>query len=385
MADSDSDSEIQHTEWVDEDGVKWGEDKLGKYKIFEKAWTMNEIRDHPMFMEDVPSDISDNPHLLALQNLIYDGQTPEELAEHFRQLGNEAFRSSTNKVSSQNALLAYTKGLEMECKDKALNSQLHSNRAAVSIRMKANDKAIDDCRRAIELDSKNTKAWFRGATASEALGLTGQALKFCMGALESSPDDQQLKRFQSKLKKQLAKEEEEHRQRRKAEAEAQQENSMATSSVKAVLEKRNVQVGPILFDVAMYFQGRQPQPQLSDDSADAVQWPLLMLYDETCQSDFVEVFDERCTLNEQFENMFPKDRRVDWDEEGKYVWDRLVAYLEYYPGSGSGTRMFRVKTEEPLTAALDNIHVPKVLSLHVLVGGTGAHESFCREHHLPAP
>mmetsp|Transcript_38267 Transcript_38267/g.101213 ORF Transcript_38267/g.101213 Transcript_38267/m.101213 type:complete len:385 (-) Transcript_38267:98-1252(-) len=382
MADSDSESEIPHTVTVDENGVKWGEDKFGKYRVEDRVWTMNEIRDHPMFMEDVPSDISDNPHLLALQNLIYDGQTPEQLAEHFRQLGNEAFRSSTNKVSNQNALMAYTKGLEMECKDKSLNSQLHSNRAAVSMRMKANDKAIDDCRRAIELDPKNTKAWFRGAKASEALGITEQGLKFCEGALETSPDDQQLKTLQSKLKKQFAKEQEQHRLRRKAEAAEQAEHSIATSSVKAVLEKRGVQVGPILFDVAMYFQGRQPEPYLASDAADAVQWPLLMLYDETCQSDFVEVFDERCALSEQFENMFPKDRRVDWDEEGKYVWDRLVAYLEHYPAHGSGTRMLRVKTDEPLQSALENLHVPKVLSIHVLVEGSGALESFCREHHI---
>jgi len=386
MADSDSESEIPRTVTVDDEGVKWSEDKFGKYKINERVWTMNEIRDHPMFMEDVPSDISENPHLLALQNLIYDGQTPEQLAEHFRQLGNEAFRSSTNKVSSQNALMAYTKGLEMECKDKCLNSQLHSNRAAVSMRMKANDKAIDDCRKAIELDPKNTKAFYRGATASESLGLTEQALKFCQGALESTPEDQQLKRLQSKLKKQLAAEQEQHRLRRKAEAEANADHSIATSSVKTVLEKRAVQVGPILFDVAMYFQGRQPQPQLAEDAADAVQWPLLMLYDETCQSDYVEIFDERCTLNDQFENMFPKDRRVDWDEEGKYVWDRLVAYLEHYaPHGGQGTRMLRLKNDEPLMAALENVHVPKVLTLHVLVQGSGAHESFCREQHLPAP
>ena len=29
--------------------------------------------------------------------------------------------------------------------------------------------------------------------------------------------------------------------------------------------------------------------------------------------------------------MFPEDRRVDWDEQGKYVWKALVAYLE--PGT----------------------------------------------------
>ena len=101
-----------------------------------------------------------------------------------------------------------------------------------------------------------------------------------------------------------------------------------------------------------------------------VEWPMLMLYDEVNQSDFVGAFDERAALEawplrthfsrplpwfsvgfgwfwvqkrsktmgkrietplldeEQLQLMFPEDRQVDWDEQGKYVWSALVAYLE---------------------------------------------------------
>merc|ERR1719230_626724 len=135
-----------------------------------------------MFMEDMPRNIDDNPYLLALQNLLYEGKTMEGMAEYFKNLGNEAFRMSTNAVATKNALQAYTKGLEMECADSKINSQLHSNRAAVSIRLKEYDKAVDDCRKAIKLDPSNVKAIFRAAKASEALGLTSQALEFCTEA-----------------------------------------------------------------------------------------------------------------------------------------------------------------------------------------------------------
>lgn len=370
-------------EGQDKKPTKWGEDEHGPYRIDDKVWTMNEIRDHPMFMEDVPSDISDNPDLLALQSLLYDGQSEEEMAEHFRKLGNEAFRVSTNKTSSQNALMAYTKGLEMECKDNVLNSQLHSNRAAVSMRLKEYDKAVDDCRKAIKLDPKNTKAYYRGTKASEALGLTAQAVRFCKGALDLRPDDE-LRQMHKKLQQRLQQEEEQQRSRKAAEDLASTEYRVAKSAVQDLLEARGVDLGPILFEVAMYFQGKQPMPSLADDADDAVQWPLLLLYDETSQSDFVEIFDERCTLQEQFEIMFPRDRRVDWDEEGKYVWDRLVAYLEYYHGDNNrSTRMLRVDSTLPLQDALQNLRVPQCLTLHVLVDSSGAHESFCREHHLP--
>merc|ERR1740130_776292 len=109
----------------------------------------------------MPSDISDNPHLLAMQSMVYDGQTMEEMAEHFKKLGNDAFRMSpATPISNMNALLMYSKALEMECTDKALNSQLYSNRAAV------------------RLDTKNAKASYRAAKAADGQGLTTQAIAF---------------------------------------------------------------------------------------------------------------------------------------------------------------------------------------------------------------
>lgn len=372
-------------DWTDDGGVHWGEDEFGPYKV-DRVWTMNECRDHPMFMEDMPSDISDNPYLLALQSIVYDGQTPEQLAEHFKNLGNDAFRSSTNKFSTQNALLAYTKGLEMECKDDAVNSQLHSNRAAVSMRMKQNDRAVEDCRRAVKLDPKNTKAYYRGAKASEALGLLEQALKFATRALELKPDDAELKGMVGKFEKSWKEEQEQHEARKKIELEEVRQLEEAVASVRSVLKIRDSRLGPILFDVAMYFHGRLPEPHLVADDPTAIEWPLLLLYDETSQSDFVEVFDERCSLHDQFQIMFPADRHPDWDEEGKYVWDRLVCHLEHYRSdNGTATELRKVDPGQPLHIGLGGVRLPQCLTLHVHVDGSGALASFCRDHHLPFP
>ena len=46
---------------------------------------------------------------------------------------------------------------------------------------------VDDCRSAVRLDDSNLKAFFRGAQASEALGLAEQGLQFCAGALKIDP------------------------------------------------------------------------------------------------------------------------------------------------------------------------------------------------------
>jgi len=366
-----------------EDEGLWGEDEYGRYRIDDHVWTMNEIRDHPLFMEDVPSDISDNPYLLALQNIVYDDQSPEDLAEHFRKLGNEAFRTANNRIANQNALLCYTKGLEMECSDKALNSQLHSNRAALSLRVEQYDKAVDDSRKAIELDPSNLKAYFRGAKASEALGLTGQALRFCAAALRQRPEEQDFLKLQASLSKRLEREERDRQRLRRVDAKEVSDRQAVDSAVSALLTSRGARLGPLLFDASMYAKGAPPRPKLTEDGA--IEWPLLLLYDETSQSDFVETFDERCCLSEQLQMMFPPDRPVEWDEEGKYIWDRLVAYMEYYPEEGRETEMFLVDTGAPLEAALQDRCLPPCLGIHIHVRASGALASFCRTHNLSPP
>lgn len=377
-------AEVDCTQIDAEKGQNFGEDEFGEYTIDNHVWTMNEIRDHPLFMEDVPSDISDNPHLLALQSILYDGNTDEEMAEHFRKLGNEAFRTSTNKMASQNALMAYTKGLEMECKDLKLNSQLHSNRAAVSLRLEEHQKAVDDCRKAIDLDEENLKARFRAAKASEALGLTSQAIGFCDGALALFPADKEVCRLRESLLQRLAREEQGRQTTRQAAQAEVMARGAADTAAAVLLESRGVRLGPLLYDVGMYTSGGKPRPKLTDDG-DAIDWPLLVLYDEVGQSDFVQSFDERCTLEEQLQIMFPPDRPVDWDMEGKYKWNQLVVYLEFFPEvEGVDTRMLRVVLDEPLCHALSSIsRVSPCLPLHVLVASTAALEHFCREHSLP--
>lgn len=373
----------------EKDDGTWGEDEFGKYRISDTIWTMNEIRDHPLFMEDMPSDISDNPHLLAMQSMVYDGQTMEEMAEHFKKLGNDAFRMSpATPISNMNALLMYSKALEMECTDKALNSQLYSNRAAVSLRLKEYTKAVDDCRTALRLDTKNSKASYRAAKAADGQGLTSQAIAFCDHAINLLPEDKDLPIMKKRLVKRLEKEEKAREQDRQVLEKAAEELRFADIAATQALEARQVQLGPPMWDITQYTRGAPPRPRLAKEGEEegdgqAVVWPMLLLYDETSQSDFVESFDDRCMLEEQLQLMFPSDRPVDWDEEGKYTWDRLVIYLECYEAEkGKDTHMVKLAAEVCLQEQLLGRRVPPCLVLHVFVADTPAHTHFCGNHSL---
>jgi len=393
MAANSEDEPQDQNVFVDEDGVMWGEDELGRYKIDDKVWTMNEIRDHPMFMTDIPSDprdLENYPLLTALQSVLYDDQSPEELAEHFRQQGNEAMKMQSSKTALLNALAFYTKGLEMECKDDKLNSMLHGNRALVSLKLGEHVKVVYDCRRAVRLDSGNLKAWFRGARASEALGLAAQGLKFCEGALKLDPNEAEVLRVKKQLEQRLEQEAKSHSDFRKKDQKDADARKAGLTAVEDMLAARGSRLGPVLFDMSMYRVangGRMPVPEKVQDEGGGpedvtIHWPLLLLYDEVNQSDFVGAFDERCLLEEQLQVMFPEDRQVEWDEQGKYVWNKLACYLEYYPDGSSETSLFQLEPSKPVFEALTERCLPPCLVIHVLVAGSPADIVFRKQNSL---
>ena len=372
----------------------WGEDEFGRYRIDNRVWTMNEIRDHPLFMTDVPSDprdIDNYPLLTALQSVLYDDQSPEELAEHFRKQGNEAMKFQASRIALQNALTFYTKGLEMECKDDKLNAVLHANRAAVGLKLGEHLKVVDDCRAAVRLDPKNLKAWSRGARASEALGLAEQGLAFCRGALrlEGSEDKtllSEVKRLQRQLQELHRKQQTAQREMRMEDARVKDAMQASASAVRNALELRGSRLGPALFDLAMYRMangGITPHPKLVEGEDDpAIEWPLLLLYDEVNQSDFVASFDERCALEDQLQLMFPEDRCVEWDVQGKYVWNRLAVYLEYYPEGSDETSMFKIDCSAAVKTLLTERCLPPCLVLHVLVEDSPAQAAFLKDNQV---
>merc|ERR1712224_268774 len=162
-------------------------------------------------------------------------------------------------------------------------------------------------------------------------------------------------------------------------AKAAEEQRFADQAAVTALEARSVRLGPPMWDITHYTRGAPPRPRLArqgeeEGDGQAVVWPLLLLYDETSQSDFVECFDDRCALEDQLKLMFPADRTVDWDEEGKYIWDRLIVYLECYEADeGKATQMVQLATGDiSLQDQLQSRRVPPCLVLHVFVSSTAA-------------
>ena len=100
-------------------------------------------------------------------------------AEELKSNGNKAMKSA----DLEEALRLYSQGIEMisGCHETCptLSSQLYSNRAAVELVQKSYEAACSDCARALEFDSSNLKAYWRGAKANLQLNRLNEAASFC--------------------------------------------------------------------------------------------------------------------------------------------------------------------------------------------------------------
>ena len=115
------------------------------------------------------------------------------LINTLKDAGNAAIKRSDN----DEAIKLYSQGIEAARAiptriSSQLFSQLYSNRATAHFSKGRLVETVDDCRKAIDLDPCNLKAYYRGAKASMGLDLFRQACEFCEKGLQENPDSRDL-------------------------------------------------------------------------------------------------------------------------------------------------------------------------------------------------
>lgn len=93
------------------------------------------LREHPLFMKDVPEDISHNPNFEALQNLAF-SDTPENIARSCNERGNGLYKKGPAILYyMREALKCYEDGIEAGGKEGDVNAKLYSNRALINFNL----------------------------------------------------------------------------------------------------------------------------------------------------------------------------------------------------------------------------------------------------------
>jgi len=92
-------------------------------------------------------------------------------------------------------------------------------------------------------------------------------------------------------------------------------------ALQQAIHKRGIVMGPYLFDV----QKKDTSKVYLDDQGQ-LHWPVMFVYEEYAQMDFIEDFMEDSTFNDHLCAIFPENEFPDWDVHKKYSGPDIEIY-----------------------------------------------------------
>ncbi|KAG1941012.1 tetratricopeptide repeat protein [Pimephales promelas] len=354
--------------------------KTQKYKnAFNESNWEEEFNNVPMFMKTAPENIDPekNPDLACIQSIIHDDdRTPEEQARSLKDEGNDYFKEKNYKKS----VVSYTEGLKKNCMDLELNAILYTNRAAAHFYLgtfsiySANHNeiygnmrsALNDATVAKKLKPDHIKAIIRGAQCSKELHNYNGALQWCDEGLKLVPTDKKLLELRAtadKLKREADKD------ARKAKVKAKKEQNERKALLAAIKERgiKLLKTEPsrhrdsdsedddgasrALGDLELDGMGSQEATgaRVFMDEQGVLHWPVLFLYPEHSQTDFISAFCENSSFMDHLALMFG-DELPPWDTERKYQPQNLQLFFED-PEKG---HLYQVDLEKSLLNVLQH-------------------------------
>jgi tetratricopeptide (TPR) repeat protein len=192
-----------------------------KYKdgLSEDNWE-EELEQIPLFMTKAPEDVDPEsaPAVAALQDLIYQEDTPHSRAMAYKEDGNEHF----GKKRYKRAIEAYSRGLGQQCSDQALVAILHCNRATSHYHLGNFRSALTDASHAHKSDPGYMKAVIRAAECCVRLGRYSEAVQWCDTGLRREEKQGRLRELRARA---VAEGKRQERDRRKEEAAAKAKSS----------------------------------------------------------------------------------------------------------------------------------------------------------------
>lgn len=307
---------------------------------------MNRI---PLFMttlDETDGEGGQNDALEALKALAYEG-TKAEIAENFRQQGNERARAKqwTDAKEFYDKAIAALKAPKKEPnpedgppivdvtdievdeeeeakKEKVIEEACYINRALCNLEKKNYRSCIQDCAATIRLNSSNVKAYYRSATACLALDKITEAVDACSLGLAIDPSNAPLKALQTKVVARKAHLESVEKARREREAKAASERATLSLALKSRgIKTRTTEQAPNLEDAEIKLEDKM-------DPSSTLSFPVMLLYPTHSQSDFIKAFAETETLNQHLDYIFP----LPWDHDQEFTANDVEAYMETIAG-----------------------------------------------------
>ncbi|XP_044004446.1 DNA polymerase interacting tetratricopeptide repeat-containing, protein of 47 kDa-like [Aphidius gifuensis] len=294
----------------------------------EDKW-QEEFEKHPFFMKKSPEPGDEvSPLMEGLQQLKYDANenTPEELAANYKEDGNFNFKCKKYRL----AILSYTEGIRSKCNDDNLLAQLYNNRAACHFMIKNYLSCLNDCMTALKYQSNYPKAMSRAAVCCFNIKKYTKCIDLCNKYINEYGDNNE--EIMSLLKNSIIERKKKERDDRMKDARLKKLETEEDRLVKAIID-RNINIDIPIGKMTIDLNDFVPQiPQLSqnrvkfDNKTNRLVWPVMILYPETMQTDFIQSFHEDTPFLDQLEDLFIEP--PEWDIEQRYIVDNLNVYFE---------------------------------------------------------
>ena len=291
-----------------------------------------ELEKHPLFARNAGGENGElSPLLQGIQDLKYspDENTPEELAKNYKEDGNYNFKFKKYR----HAVLAYSEGLRHKCADDTLNAQLLTNRAAAQFHLGNYRSSLLDARLALKKNPDHMKAVVRGAECALKLKRYAECRELADLGLELDPKEKRLLELRTQATNEEKARERDARREAAKEKRMKQEEAVLLQAIRdrgVTLEAQRSGSDLTLKDLEpLHPAALHKRVHFSPESKNILVWPVLFLYPEHGETDFIEAFSDDQRFEDHVASMFgPGVEPAPWDAECKYKPGKIRLFFE---------------------------------------------------------
>nr|ACO15148.1 Tetratricopeptide repeat protein 4 [Caligus clemensi] len=298
---------------------------------YEDSWE-KEMEDHPFFATSASQKDSEmSPLMQGIQDLKYSPEenSPEELAINYKEDGNYGFRFKKYRI----AICAYSEGLKYSKELPELRATLLNNRASAHFYLGNYRSSLMDARLAVKTDPSHLKALIRGAKCASELSRYEESMEFCDKVLSLFPGHEEIRALRSKV---LTKKSEKERNERKKALHLKKEKTDFDSLMKEI-KTRGIQLSfskrkdpeDCSLEDLVPVHPYAPQAQRVHLREGSLIWPLIFVYPEFHQSDFIQEFSEEDLFRDHINAVFdPQAEPPPWDSQNHYLPSEVQAFFK---------------------------------------------------------
>jgi tetratricopeptide (TPR) repeat protein len=300
---------------------------------------------HPLFAQTT-EDLEGNPLAEAFRSLREEDKTQVELAEMYKEEGNQWIKKGTKKDYFE-AYARYTHALTfMDKADQArtdktesaadskvdlhkVRSQILSNRALASSSVANYGKCYKDCDKAIALWPGNIKAHYRKCKALLALKKYSECIAACSAGLAVESGNKDFVQFRKQCESDM-------QSKSQAKADSQlrtlTELTQKWDTVYEISSTVGVTLGYPLYALPEPREMRDLWVHV-DSETDTVRWPVLLQYPQYGTYDVLSAAGVDDMLVEHLAMAFPEKRdgpKLDWDVGDEYHVSNLAVYIQLH-------------------------------------------------------